>query len=108
MVWVPKCTNQDKQRPARPASAGVCRTALADTSSCPFCCAQLEDYLAPTEHYALAVRAATSDVEYRKLFEYNRREMGEGVVRCHRCGRQQPQPLQIKSLEDAGTCDKIV
>jgi hypothetical protein len=44
--------------------------------------------LAPGQRYAMAAEAATSDLEYTRLFEHNRREITEDKSRCLKCGRR--------------------
>jgi len=88
----------------RPVSALLTRPALSvSTSSLPGPSAVEVDDLSPGHRYEIATRATTSDAEYRKLFEYNRREIRDGGARCHKCGRQTNPSLDQRLKFAAGS-----
>jgi hypothetical protein len=65
-----------------------------------------EQQLEASDRLALANRAITSDYEYRRLFEKNRRELRDGPARSHLCGRN-PDEVPIYS-KDVGVLGNMV
>lgn len=66
-----------------------------------------EQQLETSERLALANRAISSDYEYRRLFEQNRREIRDGPARCHLCGRSRDEIPIYSCRSRSGDTSKL-
>jgi len=94
----------------RPVSASLTKesteqTAIVASSNETEVASGTFDQLGNSDRLALASRAMTSDYEYRRLFEQNRREIRDGPARCHLCGRS-PEDIPIYSCSRSRSTER--